>query len=433
MRILAFYPYVPWPLDRGAYHRAYHLLKALSADYTVDLLALAENSKGAQFAPVFSEFCDRVHIMPFKHPQWQRLFPKRLLNPLPSTIAHWTIPSVRKLLSRILSEQSYDAVHVLDLVLAQYLLAENASIPLVLDRTRVDLQYQLMEFQRLRFSPKDRLLNLESYAKLFAFERRVAKRTAVQVLCGPDDESFVRKYISRTAPLAVVPNGVDLVYFHPASSAEPRAAAPTIIFCGAMDYNPNVDALRWYFGAIHAGLKEQVPDLQVLIVGKDPISEVKGYSALPGVTVTGGVPDVRPYYRRAWLQIVPLRIGGGTRLKIVESLGIGTPVVSTRIGAQGLDLEHHFDILYADTVSEFISQTARALRDSQLRATLEKNGRASAEKRLSWKKLGADLCRAYATHLASNTTHIESPAVAERCESKVTVTRGEDVRDIVAS
>ena len=414
MRILAFYPYVPWPLNRGAYHRAYHLLKGLSVDHRVDLLALAENSEGAQFASEFTNFCGSVHIVPFRHPEWQRLFPKRLLNPLPSTIAHWTIPAVREHLSKMLSERQYDAVHILDLVLAQYFFHEHRDIPLVLDRTRVDLQYQLMEYQRLRFSPKDRVLNLENYAKLWAFEKRVARRTALQVLCGPDDEAFVRKCISRTVPLAVIPNGVDLDFFHPASSDEPRATEPTIIFCGAMDYNPNIDALRWYFAEIHSGLKREVPNLNVLIVGKDPGAEVRAYSQNPGVTVTGGVPDVRPYYKRAWLQIVPLRIGGGTRLKIVESLGISTPVVSTRIGAQGLDLEHDFDILYADTPSEFIAQTARALKSPQLRATLSRNGRASAEKRLCWQKLGTDLSRAYTTHLCAGGARVLSePAVAE--------------------
>lgn len=414
MRILAFYPYVPWPLNRGAYHRAYHLLKGLSVDHRVDLLALAENSEGAQFASQFTDFCDSVHIVPFRHPEWQRLFPKRLLNPLPSTIAHWTIPAVREHLAKMLAERHYDAVHILDLVLAQYFLREHQDLPLVLDRTRVDLQYQLMEYKRLRFSPKDRLLNLENYAKLWAFEKKVARRTALQVLCGPDDEAFVRKCISRTVPLAVIPNGVDLDYFNSASSDEPRATEPTIIFCGAMDYNPNIDALRWYFAEIHAGLKQAIPNLNVLIVGKDPGPEVKAFSQNPGVTVTGGVPDVRPYYKRAWLQIVPLRIGGGTRLKIVESLGIGTPVVSTRIGAQGLDLQHDFDILYADTPSEFIAQTARALNSPQLRLTLSKNGRASAEKRLCWQKLGADLSRAYTTHLCAGGARIlPKPAIAE--------------------
>ena len=402
MRILAFYPYLPWPLNRGAYHRAYHLLKALAQKHTVDLLALSENAEGIGFERNFTDFCDRVYVRPFRHPEWERLFPRRLLNPLPSTVAHWTIPSLSAELSRLLSSRHYDAVHVLDLVLAQYLFAEHRGLAVVLDRTRVDLQYQLMEHQRLNFSLRNRFLNFENYAKLWFFEKQVARRCALQVLCGPDDESFVRKYISQSVPLAIIPNGVDLDFFHCDSSTETRASEPTIIFCGAMDYNPNVDALRWYFSEIHDQLARQIQNLRVLIVGKDPVPEVKSYADLTGVTVTGGVPDVRPYYKRAWLQIVPLRIGGGTRLKIAESLGIGTPVVSTPIGAQGLDLRHEHDILYADTASEFAAQAARALHDVALRNRLEQNGRDSAEKRLSWKTLGANLCRAYDTHLHPN-------------------------------
>ena len=400
MKILAVYPYVPWPLNRGAYHRAFHLLKGLAADHSVDLLALAENGEAADAKPIFAEFCDRVDVLPFQHPAWERLFPRRLLNPVPSTISHWTIPALSHEIARILAREKYDAVHILDLVLTQFFLGEHQEIPLVLDRTRVDLQYQLMEHKRLNFSLKNRLLNYESYAKLWAYEKRVARRCALQVLCGPDDQDFVRKYISGTVPLSIIPNGVDLEFFHPASAPDPRAEEPTVIFCGAMDYNPNVDALRWYFAEMHESLRREIPQLRVLIVGKDPVAEVKAYAQKPGVTVTGGVPDVRPYYKRAWLQIVPLRIGGGTRLKIVESLGIQTPVVSTTIGAQGLDLKHNYDILYADNPHDFVTQTARALKDPALRATLGVNGRASAEARLSWKKLGADLSRAYTSHLS---------------------------------
>jgi glycosyltransferase involved in cell wall biosynthesis len=371
-------------------------------EHEVDLLALAENGEGSCFQNIFEEFCGRVRVVSFEHPEWEKLVPKRLLNPMPSTIAHWSIPGAAKAIDEMLAGGSYDAVHVLDLVLAQFFLDEHAEIPLVLDRTRVDLQYQLMEHKRVASSLKNRLLNYENYSKLWAFEKKVAKRCVLQVLCGQDDEDFVRQYISRSVPLAVIPNGVDLDYFHPAASDAPRNARPTVIFCGAMDYTPNVDALRWYFSEIHDPLRARIPDLNVLIVGKDPLPEVKAYGSKPGVTVTGGVPDVRPYYKQAWLQIVPLRIGGGTRLKIVESLGIGTPVVSTRIGAQGLDLIHEHDILYADTAEEFIHETARALGDARLRSILAENGSASAHARLSWHRLGAGLREAYARQINSD-------------------------------
>ena len=186
-------------------------------------------------------------------------------------------------------------------------------------------------------------------------------------------------------------------YFRPAAAAEPRAAAPTVLFCGAMDYTPNVDALAWFFGQMHGALRQRVPDLQVLIVGKSPTAEVRAYGERPGVTVTGGVPDVRPFYRRAWLQIVPLRIGGGTRLKIPESMAMGTPVVSTSIGAQGLDLRQGEDLLLADTPDTFVGETARALSEPALRAHLEAVGMRTVHARLSWTMLGKQLSDFYAT------------------------------------
>jgi glycosyltransferase involved in cell wall biosynthesis len=399
MRILAFYPYLPYPLNRGAYQRAFHLLKSLASEFEVDLLALSDGGEGLEHRGVFESFCHEVRIVSFSHPAWQKLVPHRLLNPRPSTIHHWRVPQVAAALNSALENKNYDAVHVLDLVLAQYLLDGRVDIPMVLDRTRVDLQYQLMEQKSLKLPLRSRLLNLENQAKLWRFEKAVARRCALQVVCGPDDKNFVRKHISRSVPIEVIANGIDLEYFNPACSTETRALEPTLLFCGAMDYNPNIDALRWYFSEMHELLAKQVPGLKVLLAGKNPGAEIRAYASQPGVVVTGEVPDVRPFYKSAWAQMVPLRIGGGTRLKIVESLGMGTPVVSTRIGAQGLDLVHDRDVLYADTAAEFVRQSARALQDEGLRASLEANGIQSVRTRLSWGKLGEDLLRSYRKHL----------------------------------
>ncbi|MDB6037816.1 MAG: Polymer biosynthesis protein WecB/TagA/CpsF family [Verrucomicrobiales bacterium] len=395
MKLLVFYPYVPYPLNRGAHYRLYHLLKGLARDHAVDLIALSENFEGYNHKDIFEEFCGRVHFVAFNHPAWEKFFPRRILNALPSTIAHWTIPAVERALDEMLSTGNYDAVHICDIVLAQYFLKKNRRWPLIVDRTRVDLQYQLMEQKRMKFSLKSRALNLENLAKLWNYERAVAQASRFQVVCGPDDESFTRKYISKQVPVSVIPNGVDLSYFNPESSTEARDAHPTVVFCGAMDYNPNVDALRWYFSEIHGLVKARIPELRVLIVGKDPIPEVKAYGIKAGVEVTGGVPDVRPYYRRAWVQIVPIRIGGGTRLKIVESLGMKTAVVSTTIGAQGLGLRHGIDILLGDTVKDFADQVIIALGDPALRLKLEEQGIESARTRLSWVGLGQQLSDLY--------------------------------------
>lgn len=252
----------------------------------------------------------------------------------------------------------------------------------------------------MNFSAAERLLRYEGYAKLWRYERLLAKRAALEIVCGPDDEIFLRWWVKRDMPIEVLVNGVDVDYFAPDAAAE-RAAAPTLIFCGAMDYNPNIDALRWYFGEVHDMLRRGAPNLEFWIVGKNSTPEILAYAQKPGVTVTGGVPDVRPYYRRAWLQVVPLRIGGGTRLKIVESLCIGTPVVSTAIGAQGLDLEHDHEILLANSAPEFIHQTIRALRDAPLRQRLQEAGMAVAQNRFSWKRIGGRLRQIYAERFPS--------------------------------
>lgn len=395
MRILVVYPYIPYPVDRGTYQRTFHLLRSLARDHEVDLLALSEDGERCEQKPIFAEFCRRVEFVPFQHPQWPRLFPDRLLSPLPTTVRHWLLPQVAASIDQFAAGAKYDLAHVCDIVMAQYFFNGLSHLPLAVDRSRVDLQFQLAQREAMSRGARQALLDWENLIKLKRFEKRVARRVAVEVVCGPDDETFIRQQISRDVPVQVVTNGVDLDYFQASAVPDTRAVEPTVLFCGAMDYTPNVDALRWYFSEIHDALRQRIPDLRMLIVGKSPAPEVLDHAQRPGVTVTGGVPDVRPYYRRAWLQLVPLRIGGGTRLKIPESMAMGTPVVSTTIGAQGLDLAEGHDILLADTPGQFVEATARALTDPALRAHLEDHGGRTVRARLAWPMLGKQLSNYY--------------------------------------
>lgn len=398
MKILVIYPYVPWPLDRGTFQRTFHLLKRIATRHDVDFVAFSEpdQSEDAKKS-VFEEFCSSVEFLPFQHPEWQKLFPHRLLNPLPSNVQHWQQDEIAEFIDEKVESGSYDMVHLCDLVLMPYIYKHRDKVPFVVDRSRVDLQFQFMEHQNIEFSTRQKLLRYESYAKLWFYERKLAKATLQEIVCGPDDKTFIHNRVDRNAPVLVVANGVDLEYFHPDTVDDQRDEDPSIMFCGAMDYSPNVDALKWFFEDVYAQLIKRVPTLKILIVGRSPIPEIQAYVSLKGVTVTGGVPDVRPYYRRAWLQIVPLRIGGGTRLKIVESLAIGTPVVSTSIGAQGLDLEHGRQILLADDAAAFVDETVKALEDGALRSSLELEGLKVANERFGWPAIGDRLAAHYET------------------------------------
>lgn len=394
MKVLVFYPYIPYPIDRGTFQRAYHLLRGIAREHEVDFLSLTEGGERMDQSGHFEEFCNRVKFIPFEHPPWPKLFPDRLLNKMPTSVRHWQQPHVQKEVDEFLSGANYDFVHVCDIVLLPYLFGKH-DLPIAVDRSRVDLQYQMMQVEARNPPLRDKLLDWEGILKVKWFEKRVARDVNMEVVCGPDDIVFIRDRISKDVPVSVIGNGVDLDFFQPDSVPDKRAEKPTVLFCGAMDYVPNTNALEWFFDQIYDALKKRIPELEILLVGRSPTDQVKNYGTKPGVTVTGGVPDVRPYYRRSWMQIVPLLIGGGTRLKIVESMAIGTPVISTTIGAQGLGIKHDHDILLADTPKEFVNQIERAVADPELRERLDKEGQKTANERFSWKYFGKQLCGEY--------------------------------------
>jgi glycosyltransferase involved in cell wall biosynthesis len=193
-----------------------------------------------------------------------------------------------------------------------------------------------------------------------------------------------------TIPVEIVVNGADTTYFTPQRQPDTH---PTVLMLGTMHYYPNIDAVQYYFGAMHDALRAAVPNLRVLIVGHNPPPEIEALGTLPGVTVTGSVPDIRPYMGRAWLQMVPLRLGGGTRLKIVESMAAGLPVVSTAVGAQGLAVRDGAEMLLADEPADFVRKVAALLNNPQERERMSANARLFVEANYSWQSLGDRFAR----------------------------------------
>lgn len=397
MRLLVVYPYAPYPVTRGTFQRTFHLLRELARRHEVDLFCLDEDSVAAPHQGVFEAFCRRVHFHRFAHPPWPNLFPDRLLNLTPTTMRHWEDPTAQAALDHFAAGHDYDLIHFCDLVLWPYVRRLPHRTPRVMDRSRVDLLFQTEELRTLKLTAKERWLRRENLWKLRRVERAASRDLTSTVVCGPDDATFMRAHVRADAPIYVLPNGCDPTFYNQDNFPPQEPAVPTYLFCGAMDYSPNTDALAWYFDAIDPLVRVSMPSRQIKIVGRNPLPSVRAHGTLPGVGVTGEVPDVRPHYQTAHFQIVPLRIGGGTRLKIVESLSIGCPVVSTTLGAQGLDLVHDEHILLADTPQEFSAAIQRMASDPALRARLRIAGRARVLERYGWPGLTALLDAHYQT------------------------------------
>jgi glycosyltransferase involved in cell wall biosynthesis len=399
MRILVVYPYVPYPVVRGTFQRTFHLLKELARHNDIDLFCLDEEGAAAH-QPVFAAFCRRIHFQPFRHPPWAGVFGSRLIHPQPTTMRHWQDPAAHDALARFADGQPYDLIHFCDLVLWPYVRRLPHRCPRVMDRSRVDLLFQTEELRTLTLSTRDRLLRHENLWKLRRVERAASRELAATVVCGPDDEVFMRRHVRADAPILVLANGCDTTFFDQAQWPPAPAPDPTWLFCGAMDYSPNVDGIGWYFREADAAVRAALPARRVKIVGKNPLAAVRAHAAVAGVEVTGEVPDVRPHYQSSWFQIVPLRIGGGTRLKIVESLCIGCPVLSTTIGAQGLELRDGEHLLLADTPAEFAAAALRLAGDAGLRERLRVAGRQQVLAHYSWPTLAAKLQGFYESLIA---------------------------------
>ncbi|MEO0509176.1 MAG: glycosyltransferase family 4 protein [Verrucomicrobiota bacterium] len=389
-RVFLFMPYIPFPVDRGTYQRVFHLFIELSKSFEIDLACLQEDA--SRTMEPFEPYTARRLAIPFKNAPWQRLFPDRLLNSLPTTVQHWQVEGVADALRGFVQGQDYDRVVFIDLVLWPYIRELFPDHPCrIMDRSRVDWLFQTEEFNTLKLSFKERFLRKENLGKIARLEREAYAALSGMIVCGWDDKIFLEEKLGDADKVFVLANGYTAEFFDAEAYPRQLTDSPTVLFCGALDYSPNVDAMNWFADSIWPKIHQEIPEAVLRIVGKSPDARSERWTAIDGIELVGEVPDVRPYYQSSWSQVVPLRIGGGTRLKIVESLGMCCPVVSTTLGAQGLDLENEKDILLADTETGMADAVVRLLNDEELRLSLEAVGLVTVRSNYLWEQLGAKL------------------------------------------
>jgi len=229
------------------------------------------------------------------------------------------------------------------------------------------------------------LLAIESW-KVRRAERRACESADLVIAVSEDDLGRLRRLSPRSRCVAI-PTGVDTTYFQPAGSAEvPRR----LVFTGSMDWFPNEDAILFFADAILPRIRAGIPDVSVSVVGRNPSPRLREVAGRAGITVTGTVDDVRPYIDEAALYVVPLRAGGGTRLKIFEALAMGKAVVSTSVGAEGLSLTPGRDVVIADQPEAFAATVMALLRDPARRGALGRAGRDLVQRRYSWDQVTSD-------------------------------------------
>jgi sugar transferase (PEP-CTERM/EpsH1 system associated) len=397
-KILILTPQTPYPPDQGAPIRNYHLIKHLGANpqNQVTLLTftrLDETPEQQAFArQELEKYCKRVEFVPVPPPR-SKITRLRtlLLNPLPDLALRLGSAEFRAKLNQLVSETKFEVVQCEALELAPFvreIFKGYVNRPkLILDNHNAEylLQYRAYESDRKRGIKG---LPLAAYSWLQA--RRLKEYEAESlnffdygITVSEHDRNALLK-ISPNTKIRVIPNGIDTQEFTPDSALE---KPDQLVFTGSMDFRPNVDGMVWFGREVWHLLKQHKPGAKLSIVGRRPLPSVKALAELDGITVTGWVTDARPYMRESCLYIVPIRMGGGVRFKVLEALAMGKPLLTTSMGADGVNLVADKHAVFADTVADFVEKAVILLNNPALRAELARAGREFVVENYDWSKI----------------------------------------------
>ncbi|HQL23923.1 MAG TPA: glycosyltransferase [candidate division Zixibacteria bacterium] len=385
LRLLLIDEEFPYPLTSGKRLRTYNLLRELSRRCDITTLAYGDpDSEG------FRRF-ERDGLTPVAVPApdrrqsglrfYWRLF-SNLFSPYPYIVTSHTTRRFHRRLRQLLARHSFDLVLCEWTPYARFV-KDLPGVRKVITAHNIEAaiwrRYEQQETQPLR-----RLYIRLQRTKVEAFEARCFGWVDGAIAVSESEARQIAE-LGVPYPPAVVENGVDVGYFTaPADDPDPGQ----IVFSGAMDWRPNQDAALWFVQEIFPLLRRARPNLAVTIVGRDPVRRIRELGRVEGVTVTGTVADVRPYLARAAVFIVPLRIGGGSRLKILEAMAMRKAVVSTSVGAEGLRVAADENIMIADDAPAFAQAVLRCLGEPDLRRRLGENGRRLVEREYRWDILG---------------------------------------------
>jgi len=400
MKILLISQILPYPPKGGSPQRVYNLLKECAKTNEIHMLAFYRKRHQAGPAEIqeavkaLKLYCKKIEVfkIPADHSRilWFLLLLFNLLSPLPYSVWLYSSRKLKEAVKRYLKSESYDIMEIGEIGLANYArLAPEIPKVLVHQNVESQLLYRRMRFLKNYFSRA--YLWLQS-VKLRRFERAAGNLFDFHITVSEADRKTLLEIYPR-ARIAVVPNGVDTDYFRPTNhEMEPNS----LIYVGGMTWFPNYDAMLYFIKDILPLIRAEIPDTRLHCVGRQIDNKFHDIAAKEsGLRIHGFVDDVRPLISRAAVFIVPLRIGGGTRLKIVDAMSMGRAIVSTSVGCEGLLAKDGENIVIADSPKMFAEKVVELLRDRSLRSSLMNNARNTAVERYSWKIIGPTLVEVY--------------------------------------
>ena len=385
MRILWLKTELLHPVDKGGKIRTYNMLKELKRAHRVTYLTLDDGSASADDRAKATEYCHELICVP--HQRREKFTPGfyvelllNLVSSQPYAIKKYTTAAMMQEISELERKRAFDLL-VCDFLAPAANVPRSLTTPTVLFQHNVEAMIWKRHYEVQANAVKKAYL-YGQWRKMWKFEKEMCQRFDSVIAVSADDrEQMKREYGAQS--VFDVPTGVDTEFFRPSGAIE--TSPHNIVFTGSMDWLPNEDGIRFFLREIMPLIKRKVPDSTLTVVGRNPpASLVEMSKSDSSLIVTGRVDDVRPYIEKAAAYVVPLRIGGGTRLKIFEAMAMEKAVVSTTIGAEGLPLEHGVELLLADEPQAFADAVVKVLTDASYAAELGRRAAANVRQNHGW-------------------------------------------------
>ncbi|WP_129628518.1 glycosyltransferase family 4 protein [Candidatus Oscillochloris fontis] len=407
MKILFLSPYPAYPPRGGGALRIWNLLRGLAQHHDITCLSFASDAAAVVALAPMRAHCRLATVIGPPPRSLAQRARATLTSRLPDLALRNAAPAYREALSRLLAAERFDLVHAASLEMADYgLLARQFGVPLIsLDQFNAEYLLQrraaLSDLRRgVAGTPRALLggvYSLVQWRKLVAYERRVVRDYDRVLVVSAEDQAALAR-LAPQASLHVIPNGVDTSYFAPHDPPPPGLPRPfaartgeggsDLVFTATLDYRPNIDALVWFVQQVLPRIRAVQPAARFVVVGRAAGPAVRALHDGDAVVVVGEVDDVRPSIGAAAAYVVPMRIGGGSRLKLLEALALAAPVVSTPMGAEGIiGLEDGKHLLLGATPAAFAAATLRLIADRELGRRLGAAGRAHVVSQYDWQAI----------------------------------------------
>ncbi|MCK5580809.1 MAG: glycosyltransferase [Candidatus Omnitrophica bacterium] len=389
MNVLFIAPRLPLPADTGGKIRTFNIIKQIAKRDNLDLVCFSFEQNDESYLKDFDALGIRARLVPVEEPGLGYKVKTVLSDQRPFSAVKYCTDQMRESIEELIKGAKYDMVYVDHIHMAHYQSCFK-QVPCIVDEHNVE--YRILE----------RCANVEkNFLKAWVYQGQAEKMKRFEVTkvlefsacsaVSEDDARLLRNLVQNQVPIHVIQNGVDTEFFRQRATGN-GLGEDALVFTGSMDWLPNDDAMKFFVQDVLPLVWQKSEDTKLYVVGKGPSLELKQLAEKDKrVVVTGRVDDVRPYMDKAKVFITPLRIGGGTRLKILEAMSMQKAVVSTSIGAEGINCQDGKDILLADAPKEFADKVLMLLDDPQKRESLGVAGRQLVLEKYDWNIVGEKL------------------------------------------